>query len=90
MSLTLTAAPEIIDGARSYAARRGMTLEASFADVCLTYPMTATAHRIAQNRAKTPRGAYRARRVALRFLVTKPKTDLQPAPEGNIRKENQE
>ena len=28
MSLTLTAAPEIIDGARSYAARSGMTLEA--------------------------------------------------------------
>ena len=28
MSLTLTAEPEIIDGARSYAARSGMTLEA--------------------------------------------------------------
>ena len=28
MSLTLTAEPEIIEGARSYAARSGMTLEA--------------------------------------------------------------
>ena len=57
MSLTLTAEPEIIDGARSYAARSGMTLEPYFADVCLTYPMSATAHRIAQNRARMTRGA---------------------------------
>ena len=52
MSLTLTAEPEIIDGARSYAARSGMTLEA----FVLAY-LESTA-RCERERRERPRPAF--------------------------------